>query len=85
MWTGTIRKQHARKGLRLPSNLTDAEWEVLKPFLPKRSRLGCPPLCSRREIVEAFFFAARLARVAHAHARRLPFCRDGLALFFCHA
>ena len=31
MWTDTIRKQFARDGLRLPSDLTDAECAVLEP------------------------------------------------------
>ena len=53
MWTDTTRKQFARGGLRLPSDLTDAEWAVLQPLLPARSRLGRPPLWDYRDIVEA--------------------------------
>ncbi len=41
MWTDTTRKQFARDGLRLPSDLTDAEWAVLEPlFGPRRSGAG---------------------------------------------
>jgi putative transposase len=32
MWTDTTRNQFARSGLRLPSDLTDAEWSVLEPL-----------------------------------------------------
>ena len=34
MWTDTTRALHARTGLALPSDLTDAEWAVLEPFFP---------------------------------------------------
>ncbi|MDR2857357.1 MAG: IS5/IS1182 family transposase, partial [Novosphingobium sp.] len=29
VWTDTTRAQHARDGLALPSDMTDAEWLVL--------------------------------------------------------
>jgi transposase len=59
MWTDTTRKQFARSGLRLPSDLTDAEWAVLEPLLPRRSHRGRPPLWSYREIVEAMLYLLR--------------------------
>ncbi len=59
MWTDTTRKQFAREGLRLPSDLTDAEWQVLEPLLPKRSLRGRPALWSLREIVEALLYLLR--------------------------
>ncbi len=34
MWTDTTRSQYARKGLALPSDLTDTEWALLEPFFP---------------------------------------------------
>ena len=37
MWTDTTRVRHARKEQRLPSDLTDREWEVLEPFFPPPS------------------------------------------------
>jgi len=59
MWTDITRKQFARAGLRLPSDLTDAEWAVLEPLLPARSRRGRPPVWSYREIVEALLYLLR--------------------------
>jgi len=59
MWTDTTRKQFARTGLRLPSDLTDAEWAVLEPLFPARSRRGRPPLWSYRQIVEALLYLLR--------------------------
>ena len=59
MWTDTTRKQFARKGLRLPSNLTDTEWAVLEPLLPARSLLGRPPIWTHRQIMEALLYLLR--------------------------
>ena len=59
MWTDTTRKQFARTGLRLPSDWTDAEWAVLEPLFPARSRRGRPPLWSYRQIVEALLYLLR--------------------------
>lgn len=59
MWTDTTRKQFARGGLRLPSDLTDNEWSILEPLLPKRSRRGRPALWSYRKIVEAMLYLLR--------------------------
>ena len=53
MWTAITRKQFARGGLLLPSDLTDGEWAVLEPLLPPRSKLGRPPFWGYRQIVEA--------------------------------
>ena len=59
MWTDTTSKQFARSGLRLPSDLTDAEWAVLEPLFPARSHRGRPPLWSYRQIVEAQLYLLR--------------------------
>ena len=42
MWTDTTRAIHARKGLALPSDMTDDEWAVLEPFLPPALPGGRP-------------------------------------------
>ncbi len=59
MWTDIIRAHHARDGLALPSDLTDAEWAVIEPFVPARRRLGRPARWSRRRIVEALLYLLR--------------------------
>ena len=33
MWTAENRKDYDRKGLRYPSDQTDAEWTLVKPFI----------------------------------------------------
>ena len=59
MWTVTTRKQFARGGLLLPSDLTDGEWAVLEPLLPPRSKLGRPAFWGYRQIVEALLYLLR--------------------------
>jgi len=59
MWTDITREKHARKGLRYSSDLTDAEWAVLEPLLPARSKLGRPPKWSRRVIMDGLFYVLR--------------------------
>jgi len=59
MWTDITRARHARSGLRLPSDLTDAEWAVLEPLLPQRGKRGRPPRWSHREIIEALLYLLR--------------------------
>jgi len=59
MWTKTTRALHARSGLALPSDLTDAEWAVLERFLPPPSNVGRPRKWPPRRIVEAILFLLR--------------------------
>jgi transposase len=59
MWTDTTRALHARSGLALPSDLTDAEWALLEPFLPPPSSVGRPRKWPMRRIVEAILFLLR--------------------------
>ena len=81
MWTDTTRKQFARSGLRLPSDLTDAEWAVLEPLFPPRSGRGWPPVWSYRQIVEALLYLLRGGLpVADAAAGLVPAADDGAAL-----
>jgi hypothetical protein len=40
MRTPTTHWHHSRTGLRYASDLTDAEWALLEPPLPRRSRPG---------------------------------------------
>ena len=59
MWTDTTRAHHARAGLALPSDLTDAEWAVLEPFFPPPSHVGRPRKWEMRRIVEAICYLLR--------------------------
>ena len=59
MWTPATRAQHSRAGLRYQSDLTEAEWIVIEPYLPAPSSTGRPRAWSLREIVNAIFYVMR--------------------------
>lgn len=42
-----------------PSDLTDAEWKVLEPFIPGPTKLGRPPRYEKRAILNAIFYVVR--------------------------
>ena len=56
MWTPEHRRVHARKGLRYPSDLTDAEWALVEPLLPPARRGGRPRAVNLREVLNAVFY-----------------------------
>jgi transposase len=41
-----------------PSDLSDVEWEKIKPLLPEASKLGSPRRVDLREILNAIFYRA---------------------------
>jgi transposase len=61
MWT----KEHRARQLafeqrrRYPTDLTDAEWEQVKPFLPPPAGHGRPPKADMREMLNALRYMAR--------------------------
>jgi putative transposase len=57
VWTDTTRKQFARSGLRLPSDLTDAKWRFWSSCF-RAVRTGAP-VWSYRQTVEARSFLLR--------------------------
>ena len=65
MWTDAARAQYARADLALPSDLTDAEWALLEPFLPPPSHIGGGKWPLRR-IVESILSLLRGGAVADA-------------------
>ena len=42
MWTDENRKDYERKGLRYPSDMTDAEWALIAPLIPREDIFGNP-------------------------------------------
>lgn len=59
MWTDTARRHHDRRGLRLPSDVTDTEWTLIEPLLPARCKRGRPPKWTHRELVNAMLYMLR--------------------------
>jgi transposase len=59
MWTPATRKYYSRPAVRYQTDLTEAEWQVIAPYLPPPKPSGRPrawPMC---EIVNAIFYVLR--------------------------
>jgi putative transposase len=59
MWTPTTRQKHSRTVTRYQTDLTDAEWRVIAPHLPKPCATGRPREWPMREIVNGIFYVMR--------------------------
>jgi hypothetical protein len=75
MWTPTTRQQHSRTVTRYQTDLTEAEWQVIAPHLPKPCATGRPREWPMREILNGIFYVMR----AGCPWRLLPndTCRHG--------
>ncbi len=59
MWTPTTRQQHSRPITRYQTDLTDAEWRVIAPYLPKPCATGRRREWPMREIINGIFYVMR--------------------------
>ncbi len=59
MGTPTTRRLHSRQAARYASDLTDDEWRLIEPYLPRPKRRGRPWTRSMREIVNGIFYVLR--------------------------
>ena len=89
MWTPTTRQQHNRDDLRYGSDLSDAEWEIIAPYMPPPAHTGRPRQWPMREIMNAIFYVLRAGCTWRLLPRDFPpmttvygwflrFRRDGL-------
>ena len=56
MWTQENRRRYDRSRLRYPSDLTDDEWELVKPLIPPAKRGGNKRHVDVREIVDGLMY-----------------------------
>ena len=56
MWTTESRPRYNRDKLRYPSDLTDAEWEHVKPLIPPAKRGGGKRRVNMREVVNGVMY-----------------------------
>jgi transposase len=59
MWTPPTRKYYSRPTTRYQTDLTDAEWRIVEPFLPPAKTTGRPRAWPMREILNAIFYVLR--------------------------
>ena len=57
-WTEIIRPHYRRVTRGYASDLTDAEWALLLPFMPQPSRPGRPRKTHLRRVVDALLYIA---------------------------
>ncbi len=56
VWTAAARRQYGdRKGV-FANQMSDAEWQVIEPFMPKRKRRGRPRETDLRAVVDAILY-----------------------------
>ena len=56
MWTNENRARYDRSKLRYPSDLTDEEWVLIKPLIPKAKRGGGKRTVNIREVVNGLMY-----------------------------
>jgi transposase len=56
MWKAETRRAYDRKGLRYPTDVTDAEWELAHPFVDVVQRRSGQRRVDRREVLNAVFY-----------------------------
>jgi transposase len=73
MWTAANRKSYERKGLRYPSDMTDAEWVLVKPLVdvPQHGQ-GRRRQVDLREVLNAVFYILETGCQWRALPRDLP-------------
>ena len=55
-WTAEHRRAADRRGLRYPTDLTDAEWALAAPLIRPAKRGGQPRTVDVREVLNAVFY-----------------------------
>lgn len=50
------------------SSLTDQEWEIIKPLLPKKQRTK-PPTWTKREILDGIFYQLKKGSTISDHPK----------------
>ena len=72
MWTVEQRQAHDRAGLRYPSDLTDAEWALVAPFIPPAKRGGRRRTVDVREVLNGIFYVLATGCQWRALPKDLP-------------
>lgn len=56
MWSTEDRQKYDRRGLRYPSDLTDAEWALIEPHIPPARRGGRRREVNVREVLQGVLY-----------------------------
>ena len=72
MWTNENRHRYDRGTLRYPSDLTDAEWALIEPLIPRAKRGGNKRTVVMREVVNGLMYVLSTGCQWRAIPRDLP-------------
>jgi transposase len=72
MWTPRHRRAADRRGLRYPSDLTDAEWALVEPLIPPAKRGGRRREVNVREVLNGIFYVLSTGCQWNAIPKDLP-------------
>ena len=72
MWTMEQRRAHDRAGRRYPSDLTDAEWALVAPFIPPARRGGRKRTVDVRAVLNGIFYVLATGCQWRALPKDLP-------------
>ncbi len=72
MWKPEHRRAADRRGLRYPSDLTDAEWALVAPLIRPAKRGGRPRTVDVREVLNVIFYVLSTGCQWTALPRDLP-------------
>jgi len=72
MWTDEHRRAADRRGLRYPSDLTDAEWALIEPMIPPAKHGGRRRSVDLREVLNGIFYVLSTGCQWNALPRDLP-------------
>ena len=72
MWTTENRGRYDRSALRYPSDLTDAEWALIAPVIPRAKRGGGKRTVDLREVVNGLMYVLSTGCQWRAIPKDLP-------------
>jgi transposase len=72
MWTTENRSRYDRSKLRYPSDLTGAEWALIKPLIPRAKRGGGKRTVNIREVVNGLMYVLSTGCQWRAIPKDLP-------------
>ena len=82
MWTDENRGRYDRSKLRYPSDLTDEEWALIKPEIPRAKRGGNKRTVNVREVVNGLMYVLSTGCQWRAVPKDLP-PRSTINHYFC--
>ena len=82
MWTDEDRTRYDRSKLRYPSDLTDEEWALIKPEIPRAKRGGNKRTVDIREVFNGLMYLLSTGCQWRAMPKDLP-ARSTVNFYFC--